>query len=134
MSDRQNVTVLGATGTIGLNTLDVIARHPQRFRAYALTAHSRHASLLEQCRRFEPVYAVMLDADAAECLRRELRQIGSATEVLCGVEALEQLQAFKPDVITLDVNMPEMDGLACLDRIMLERPCPVVISATDVIT
>ena len=44
-----------------------------------------------------------------------------------GVEALEQLQAFKPDVITLDVNMPEMDGLACLDRIMLEHPCPVVM-------
>ena len=44
-----------------------------------------------------------------------------------GVEALEQLQAFKPDVVTLDVNMPEMDGLACLDRIMLEHPCPVVM-------
>lgn len=44
-----------------------------------------------------------------------------------GIEALEQLTAFKPDVITLDVNMPEMDGLTCLDRIMLERPCPVVM-------
>jgi len=44
-----------------------------------------------------------------------------------GVEALEQLSTFKPDVITLDVNMPEMDGLTCLDRIMLERPCPVVM-------
>lgn len=44
-----------------------------------------------------------------------------------GVEALQQLEAFGPDVITLDVNMPNMDGLACLDRIMLERPCPVVM-------
>ena len=44
-----------------------------------------------------------------------------------GIEALEQLRTFEPDVITLDVNMPEMDGLACLDRIMLERPCPVVM-------
>src|ERR687889_377062 len=44
-----------------------------------------------------------------------------------GLEALEQLQTFKPEVITLDVNMPGMDGLACLDRIMLERPCPVVM-------
>jgi two-component system chemotaxis response regulator CheB len=44
-----------------------------------------------------------------------------------GLEALEQLAAFKPDVITLDVHMPEMDGLACLDRIMVERPCPVVM-------
>jgi two-component system chemotaxis response regulator CheB len=44
-----------------------------------------------------------------------------------GLQALEQLAAFQPDVITLDVHMPEMDGLACLDRIMLERPCPVVM-------
>ena len=44
-----------------------------------------------------------------------------------GVEALEQLETFKPDVVTLDVNMPGMNGLACLDRIMLERPCPVVM-------
>ena len=44
-----------------------------------------------------------------------------------GVEALERLRAFRPDVVTLDVHMPEMDGLACLDRIMLVRPCPVVM-------
>ncbi|MEI9994686.1 MAG: chemotaxis-specific protein-glutamate methyltransferase CheB [Rhizomicrobium sp.] len=44
-----------------------------------------------------------------------------------GLEALKQLEAFRPDVITLDIHMPEMDGLACLDRIMLERPCPVVM-------
>ena len=48
-----------------------------------------------------------------------------------GVEALEQLQAFGPDVVTLDVNMPEMDGLACLDRIMLEHPCPVVMVSSS---
>jgi two-component system chemotaxis response regulator CheB len=44
-----------------------------------------------------------------------------------GAEALEQLESFRPDVVTLDVNMPGMNGLACLDRIMLERPCPVVM-------
>lgn len=44
-----------------------------------------------------------------------------------GIEALEQIHAFKPDVITLDVQMPRMDGLSCLDRIMVERPCPVVM-------
>ena len=114
MSKQQNVTVLGATGTIGLNTLDVIARHPQRFRAFALTANSRHESLLEQCRKFEPVYAVMLDADAAECLRRQLRDIGSATEVLCGVAALEQVAAH-PKV---DVVMAAIVGAAGLKSAM----------------
>ena len=114
MSKQQNVTVLGATGTIGLNTLDVIARHPQRFRAFALTANSRHESLLEQCRKFEPVYAVMLDADAAECLRRQLRDIGSATEVLCGVAALEQVAAH-PEV---DVVMAAIVGAAGLKSAM----------------
>ena len=44
-----------------------------------------------------------------------------------GLEALEQVAAFRPDVVTLDVHMPQMDGLACLDRIMIERPCPVVM-------
>jgi two-component system chemotaxis response regulator CheB len=44
-----------------------------------------------------------------------------------GMEALEQIEIFRPDVVTLDVNMPGMNGLACLDRIMLERPCPVVM-------
>ena len=114
MSERQNVTVLGATGTIGLNTLDVIARHPQRFRAFALTANSRHESLFEQCRKFEPTYAVMLDEAAAESLRRQLEEIGSATEVLCGVEALERVAAH-PEV---DVVMAAIVGAAGLHSAM----------------
>lgn len=114
MPKLQNVTVLGATGTIGLNTLDVIARHPQRFRAFALTANSRHQSLFEQCCKFEPVYAVMLDEDAAECLRRQLRQIGSATEVLCGIDALQQVAAH-PEV---DVVMAAIVGAAGLQSAM----------------
>ena len=96
----QNITILGSTGTIGVNTLDVIARHPQRFRAYALTANSRIDPLLEQCRHFEPVYAVVLDADAAQQLQRQLRLEGLATEVLCGPEALERV-----------ASLPEVDAV-----------------------
>ena len=48
-----------------------------------------------------------------------------------GMEALEQLKAFQPDVVTLDIHMPGMDGLACLDRIMIERPTPVVMVSTQ---
>jgi len=100
MSKVQNITILGSTGTIGVNTLDVIAQHPQRFRAYALTAHSRIEPLLEQCRTFNPAYAVVLDADAAEVLQGQLRREGSATEVLCGPDALERVS-----------SMPEVDAV-----------------------
>lgn len=100
MSKIQNITVLGSTGTIGVNTLDVIARHPQRYRAFALTAHSRVEPLLEQCRRFEPTYAVLGNADDAEVLRKHLTREGLATEVLSGAEALEQV-----------ASMPEVDAV-----------------------
>ena len=110
MNRPQNVTVLGSTGTIGVNTLDVIARHPERFRAYALTANARIAPLLEQCRQFHPVYAVVLDADAAALLRSQLRDQGLKTEVLCGAEALEQVAA-APEV---DAVMAAIVGAAGL--------------------
>lgn len=110
MTKIQNVTILGSTGTIGVNTLDVIARHPQRFRAYALTANSRIEPLLEQCRNFNPVYAVVLDADAAELLRGQLRKEGLATEVLCGPEALERVSSL-PEV---DAVMAAIVGAAGL--------------------
>jgi len=87
----QNVTILGATGTIGLNTLDVIARHPERYRVFALTAHSRVDELAELCLRYRPRYAVMLDEHAAQKLRHQLQ--GTDTQVLAGVEALEEVAA-----------------------------------------
>lgn len=87
----QNVTILGATGTIGLNTLDVIARHPDRYRVFALTAHSRADELAELCLRYQPRYAVMLDEVAADKLQKKLR--GTDTIVLSGIQALEQVAA-----------------------------------------
>lgn len=110
MSSPQNVVVLGATGSIGVNTLDVIARHPTRFRAYALTAHSRIAPMLAQCQRFHPAYAVMLDADAAETLRGQVRQLGLDTEVLCGAAALERVAAL-PEVDTVMAAIVGAAGL-----------------------
>lgn len=91
MNKQRNLTVLGATGTIGVNTLDVAARHPDRFKVVALTANRQVEKLYEQCRQFEPEFAVMLDADCAEELRLRLRQDGLGTEVLSGVEALEKV-------------------------------------------
>ena len=100
MTRPQNITILGSTGTIGVNTLDVIARHPDRYRAYALTANSRVEPLLAQCVQFNPAYAVLLDADAAETLRRQLRDADVATEVLCGAEALQRV-----------ASLPEVDAV-----------------------
>ncbi|MGA0800551.1 MAG: 1-deoxy-D-xylulose-5-phosphate reductoisomerase, partial [Steroidobacteraceae bacterium] len=70
------VSVLGSTGTIGDNTLDVIARHSDRFRVVALGAHRNADKLLEQCRRFKPAHAVLVDAAAAAQLQTAIRAEG----------------------------------------------------------
>ncbi len=87
------LTILGSTGSIGASTLDVVARHPQRFRVAALTARSQVDVLYQQCCRFEPRYAVLLDDGAAERLQSRLRAAGIGTEVLSGVAALEKVAA-----------------------------------------
>ncbi len=84
----KKITILGATGTIGVNTLDVIAAHPTRFQVYALTAHRRWQNLLQQCLMFAPTYAVLVEEQYAEILQQELRAAGSTTLVLAGMAAL----------------------------------------------
>jgi len=91
MSKIQNITVLGSTGTIGINTLDVIARHAERFRVIALTANRQVARMFDQCIQFQPDYAVMLDPDCAEELQVKTRLAGLDVEVLSGIEALEKV-------------------------------------------
>lgn len=108
MDQPQNITVLGATGSIGVSTLDVVARHTQRYRVFALTANSNIELLLEQCRRFQPQYVVVVDADAAEKLRRNVAGEGLATEVLCGVEAMEQVSSHAQ----VDIVMAAIVGAA----------------------
>jgi len=87
----QNITILGATGSIGVSTLDVIARHPDRYRIYALTAHSKVDDLAAQCVRFLPEVAVVGSAEAASALAALLKQAGVATDVLWGEKALCQV-------------------------------------------
>jgi len=83
-----NVTVLGSTGSIGKHTLDVLARHPDRFRVHALAANRSVDTLISQCQLCHPRYAVLHDAAAAEKLRSALTALGSATEVLSGEQAI----------------------------------------------
>ncbi len=92
------LTVLGATGSIGLNTLDVVARHPERYQVVALTAHRNHERLAELCRRHRPRYAVMADAGSAEPLAALLKD--TETEVLAGVEGLVKV-----------AGLPEVDAV-----------------------
>jgi 1-deoxy-D-xylulose-5-phosphate reductoisomerase len=90
MSSLQRVCVLGSTGSIGVNTLDVIARHPDRYEVVALSAMSRVDALAAQCLTWRPRFAVMPDRAAAAQLRAQLREAGCATEVLDGAEALAE--------------------------------------------
>ncbi|PCH65203.1 MAG: 1-deoxy-D-xylulose-5-phosphate reductoisomerase [Gammaproteobacteria bacterium] len=85
------VTLLGATGSIGVSTLDVLARHPDKYRIYALTANRSVDTLFAQCRQFEPEIAVMLDEQSAERLAKQLKLAGIQTQVLAGAQALEQV-------------------------------------------
>ena len=84
----RGVTLLGSTGSIGLSTLDVIARHPQRYRVVALTANTQGERLFEQCLQYRPEMAVLLDPAAAEELRAKLRAAGLTTQVLSGLDGL----------------------------------------------
>ncbi len=106
----KGITVLGATGSIGVNTLDVLARHPERYRVVALTANRHVERLLEQCLVHHPAYAVMVDETAAEQLAVGLRQAGSVTEVLSGAEGLERVASL-PEV---DYVMAAIVGAAGL--------------------
>ena len=106
----QRLTVLGATGSIGQSTLDVVARHPDRFEVFALSAQRQADKLLEQCLRFSPRFAVMGEAAAADRLRAALRAAGRDTEVLCGEEALERVAAAE----AVDMVMAAIVGAAGL--------------------
>ena len=84
----QQVAILGSTGSIGVNTLDVIRAHPERFNVVALTAAKQIERLAEQCIEFKPTIAVVADADGAAQLSRLLQEKKIATQILYGPEAL----------------------------------------------
>ena len=77
-SRPQRICILGATGSIGTNTLDVLSRHREQFEVWALTGASRVDELMAQCRQWQPRYAVMSDADAAVRLRAEVVVAGGS--------------------------------------------------------
>ena len=109
MQRQQNLTILGATGSIGLNTIDVAARHPQRFRIFALSANQRIDALAGLCMLHEPRYAVVSTAAQAESLGRRLNR--AVTQVLIGQENLEFVAAH-PEVDCVMAAIVGAAGLA----------------------
>ncbi len=91
----KGVAVLGSTGSIGVSTLDVLARHPDRYRVVALTAHRNVGRLIEQCRQHRPAYAVIVDKDEAAHLRQAVDDLRLPTRVLSGKEALDTIASLE---------------------------------------
>ncbi|WP_338921945.1 1-deoxy-D-xylulose-5-phosphate reductoisomerase [Pseudomonas silesiensis] len=110
MSRPQQITVLGATGSIGLSTLDVIARHPERYQVFALSGYTRLGELRALCVRHAPRFAVVPEASAARGLQDDLHAAGLSTRVLVGEEGLCQVAA-DPEV---DAVMAAIVGAAGL--------------------
>ena len=108
---QQTLTLLGATGSIGGSTLDVVRRHPDRYRVFALTAFQRMAELGELCREFHPEFAVVATADQATALTGQLRAAGLTTEVLWGESGLVQVAAHEQ----VDAVMAAIVGAAGLE-------------------
>ena len=113
-SKSQGVAVLGSTGSIGVNTLEVIARHPGRFHVIALTASTRVDLMLEQCIRFRPKFAVMADQTKGQDLKQKCLANGLATTVLWGPESIVEMAA-REDV---DIVMAAIVGAAGLPGCM----------------
>lgn len=110
MSSMQRIAILGATGSIGASTLDVVARHAERFQVVALTAHRRADELAELCRRFRPAYACIADASRAPQLRERLAASGVSCRIVAGEAGLEEIASL-PEV---DVVMAAIVGAAGL--------------------
>ena len=132
----QRVCILGATGSVGASTLDVIALHPERFEVFALTAQQRAAELVDLCRRWRPRYAVLATQAQAREASAQLRADGLRTEVLHGPQALCDLAAH-PEVDSVMAAIVGAAGLApCLaaahagKRLMLANKEALVVGGS----
>lgn len=114
MPKPQHITVLGATGSIGSSTLDVIGQHPDRYQVFALTAHTRIAQLKALCVQYRPRFAVVAEENDAQRLQSDLRAAGVATIVLVGPQGLCEVAAH-PEV---DAVMAAIVGAAGLESAM----------------
>jgi len=107
----KSICILGSTGSIGVSTLDVVARHPDRYKVTALTANRNIDALFDQCIQYRPDYAVMVDADRAGELQQRLKKTAAAkVEVLAGAQALEEVASL-PEIDTVMAAIVGAAGL-----------------------
>ncbi|HDS1796629.1 1-deoxy-D-xylulose-5-phosphate reductoisomerase [Pseudomonas putida] len=134
MSRPQRITVLGATGSIGLSTLDVIARHPDRYQVFALSGYSRIDELLALCVRHRPAFAVVPSAEAAVRLRETLAAAGCATEVLegeaglCQVAAAAEVDAVMAAIVGAAGLRPTLAAVEAGKKVLLANKEALVMS------
>ncbi|AGA72124.1 MULTISPECIES: 1-deoxy-D-xylulose-5-phosphate reductoisomerase [Pseudomonas] len=134
MSRPQRITVLGATGSIGLSTLDVIARHPDRYQVFALSGYSRIDELLALCVRHRPTFAVVPNAEAAARLRESLVAAGCATEVLegeaglCQVASASEVDAVMASIVGAAGLRPTLAAVEAGKKVLLANKEALVMS------
>lgn len=132
----KGLVVLGSTGSIGENTLDVAGRHPGRFRIVALAAGANHELLFEQCRRFQPEFAALLDREAAAKLRARVAAAGLGTEVLSGPESLTRVAALPQAELVMAAIVgaaglaPTLAAAATGKRLLLANKEALVLAGT----
>lgn len=134
MDTLKGVTILGSTGSIGMNTLDVVARHPERFKVIALTANTQVDRLFEQCQQMKPAHAVMLEESAGMELRERVRAAGLETEVAFGSAALEAVvNGSATDIVMAAIVgaaglLPTLAAVKAGKRVLLANKEPLVMS------
>jgi len=136
MSERTGITVLGATGSIGVSTLDVIRRNSDRYRVVALTANQDVDRLVAQCLEYRPEFAVMADEDAAEQLQARLRDRAPAIEVMSGLDALvkvaglENVDCVMAGIVGAAGLLPTLEAAKSGKRILLANKEALVMSGS----
>ncbi len=130
----RGVTILGSTGSIGLSALDVLTRHPGRYRILALTANTQVDRLFEQCRQYQPQKAVLLDPRAAAELREKIQQAGLSVEVLSGAEGLNTVATHpRAHIVVAAIVgaaglLPSLAAVRAGKRVLLANKEPLVMS------
>lgn len=131
---QQGICVLGSTGSIGENTLNVISQHPHQFKVVALSAKQSYKKLFQQCLQFQPQYAVLIDEQAASELVDRLRKAGLSTEVLVGASALNdivalaEVQKVMNAIVGAKGLLPTMAAIQAAKTVLIANKEPLVMA------